>query len=128
MNVTTDLQRGFQFQQDGLREKYFPRLQAQSSDFIFCQLDIFARSRTANCQLKRIKIIHKSSKDKMSFLKVPEKKKNNKEINSDSEKFLCLFSFSNDVSTKFGEIQRQSRLTFYRAEIFPSQQEQLFTF
>lgn len=53
LSLTTNLEGCLKFEQDWLAEEDLPGFEAEATDFILCQLNIFARSGAFHCEGKR---------------------------------------------------------------------------
>jgi hypothetical protein len=53
MDISADLDRSFEFEQDGLGDENLSSLCAKVLDFVFLKLDGFSRSVTTDCGTKR---------------------------------------------------------------------------
>lgn len=53
LSLTTNLERGLKFEQDWLAEEDLPGFEAETTDYILCQLNIFARSGSFYCEREK---------------------------------------------------------------------------
>lgn len=53
VSLTTNLEGRLKFEQDWLAEEDLPGFEAETTDFILCQLNIFARSGAFHCKRGR---------------------------------------------------------------------------
>jgi len=52
LSLTADLEGRLKFEQNWLAEEDLPGFEAETADFIFCQLNIFTRSGAFHCEEK----------------------------------------------------------------------------